>query len=162
MTLLDIAGSGMFSGSSQFSHVVGDILKLLGGSFLIGVISIALLVGVIVRSVFTGIRQSSLIDGASMLIRSVAYVIGLSLALLFVLVATTLLSLSALKTVLIALGIVFVAAFIARETFLFLVFKKFGKYIFYLTTLHRTGKVVYAYVKTENSNRGENPVEKTS
>jgi hypothetical protein len=162
MTLLDIAGSGMFTNSGQFLHVLGDVLKLLGGSLVIGILSIVLLLGLIVRSVLRGIRQASLVDGLNTLIRSVAYVIGIDLALLFVLVATTLFSISALKTVLIAAGIVFVAAFIARETFLFFILKKFGKYIFYLTTLHRTGKVVYAYVKPENSNRGENPFEKTS
>lgn len=162
MTLLDIAGSGMFSGSSQFSHVVGDILKLLGGSLLIAVLSITLFIGVIVRSVYAGIRQSSLLDGIGTLIRLAAYVIGLIIALLFVLVTTTLFSLPLVKVLLIAAIIVFAAAFITRETFLFLLIKRFGKYIFYLTTLHRAGKVAYNYVKTENHSTGENPVEKTS
>src|SRR5580698_11569217 len=113
MALLDIAGSGMFAHSGPVLHVLGDILKLLGGSLLIGILASTLLIGVIVRSVFAGVRNYSLIDGVSTLIRSVAYVIGLSLALLFLLVATTLFSISFLKVLLIAAGILCVASFIA-------------------------------------------------
>lgn len=155
MVILDVAGWGLFSGAPQFMQVLGDILKVLGGSLLIGFLAIGLFIGAIIRAVFAGIREQSLLHAGSTLFRLTTYGIGITVALFFVLVATALFSVSLLKVALIGLALVFVVAFIARETFLFLLLQRFGKYIFYLTTLHGAGKTIYTYVKTESSNPGE-------
>jgi hypothetical protein len=154
MIPLDITGATIATG---FFHALGATLALLGGSFLIIVYTFFALVGSVIFSVYKGIEHASFIHAFRVLLRAVTYLIGIGLALLFMLVATVLFSISFLKLFVIAIAIVFVAAFVVRETFLLLIFKRFGRYIFYLTTLHQTSKVVYNYVKTEKGAGGEGP-----
>ncbi|MFI5140521.1 MAG: hypothetical protein ACHQIM_22065 [Sphingobacteriales bacterium] len=151
MTLLEIAGNGLFEHAPDFFRVVATTFKLIGGSFLILLLALLSFAGIIARSVYIGILHSSFIRGFRTLIRATAYAIGVSLAMIFLLVASTFFSISGFKLFAIAFVIAFVVSFIARETFMFLLLKRFGKYIFYLTTLHRAGKVAYNYVKEENT-----------
>jgi hypothetical protein len=147
MTFLEIAGSGLHA---DFYCIAGAALKLIGGSFIILLLALMSFAGIIARSVYVGITHTSVVRGVRTFIRSISYAFGLGLALFFLLIAATFFNLSNLVLFISAMVIVFVASFIARETFMFLILKRFGKYIFYLTTLHRAGKVAYSYVKEEN------------
>jgi hypothetical protein len=147
--ILDISGSGLLQHASPVLHILGEAAKLIFGSFAILLFAIVSFVAVITRSVLKGVQTSSVLIAFRSLLRWVAYVIGISFALTFMLLVSTFFAVSFVKLLLISAVIALVVSFVAKETFWFLIFKRFGKYIFYLTTLHRASKVVYNYVKTE-------------
>ncbi len=156
MIPLDIAGTGLSIDTHTIFQVIGTTLKLIGGSFMIFILALLGFAAIVVRSFQQGIFHSSLMRGLQVLIRSTAYAIGAGVALMFMLLASTFFSVSFLNLFLVAILIAAVVGFVARQTFMFLIFKRFGKYILYLTTLHRAGKVAYNYVKTENNQNPNN------
>jgi hypothetical protein len=155
MIILDISGSGLFSQSNQFFTILGDSLKFAGGGFLVLLLTVISLFAIVGRSVYKGIEDASLITGIRTLIRLAGYAIGISIALIFMLGATIFFSVSFLKVLLISIAIALTVSFIARETFMFLILKRFGKYIFYFTTLQRISKVIYEIPKDKTPSSEE-------
>ena len=135
MTLLDISGSGLYSHSAQFFHALGMAFKLVAGSFFILLAALFSLVGIIGYSLYKGYQTSSILGGARTLIHLAAYTIGISIALLFALVAGMFFSIATAKLLFVTLVIAFAVSFVVRETFLFLILKRFGKYVMYFTVL---------------------------
>ena len=147
MTLLDIGGAG-FSG--EVFHVLGTALKLAAGS--IGILALAFFafIGVIFYSLYDGYQRQSVLEGARTLIHLTAYAIGASFALLFALVAGMFFSIAAAKLLFVTVLVGFAVSFVVRETFLFLVLKRFGKYLMYFTALRYVKETVYRNGQQEN------------
>ena len=150
MTLLDVSGTGLFSHSSEFFHVLGMGLKLVAGSFMIVLLAFTSLIGAVVYSFMRGYQTSSVLHGARTLIRMAAYAIGASIALVFALIAGLFFSLTVAKLLMVTVLIAFVVSFVVRETFLFLVLKRFGKYVMYFTVLQYAKEKVYDHAQQEN------------
>jgi hypothetical protein len=83
-------------------------------------------------------------------VQAVAYVIGISVALAFVMVSAMFFSVATIKLLFIAVLITFVVAFVVRETFLFLILKRFGKYVMYFTALRYIKENVYTNGQQQN------------
>ena len=149
MSLLDVSGSGLFSHSGDFSHALGLAVKFLGGSFMILLAALFSFIGVIIYSIYSGFQASSVLHGAKTLIHFTAYAIGITVALVFALVLGMFFSLTA-KLLFVTLLIAFAVSFIVRETFLFLVLKRFGKYLMYFTALQYIKEKVYNDGEQEN------------
>ena len=143
MIPLDISGASLFSNSSQFLHVVGIVLKLIAGSFGIILFTGVSIVAAVVYSVYKAAQNSSAIFGLRLLLRSVAYLTGVFFALLFIMVAAIFFSISFLKLLLVAALIGFISSFLVQEFILFFLFKRFGKYFFYITSLRQIHKTVF-------------------
>jgi len=143
MIPLDISGAGLFGQFPQFVHVVSEALKLVAGSFAIVLLTGILLVGAIVYSIYKAVQQSSVTLGLRLLLHYIAYVIGTFFALLFVLVAAVLFSISIVKALLIAGLIVLVSSFLVKEFILFYLFARFGKYLFYITSLRQIHQTIF-------------------
>jgi hypothetical protein len=150
MTLLDISGAGLFNHSSELLHVLGAIAKLIVGSFMIVALAAISFIGITVYSLSRGYRTSSIMLSAKTFVHATAYLIGASMALAFVMVATMFFHLAVFKLLFIALLITFAVAFLIRETFLFLVLKRFGKYVMYFTALQYIKEKVYTNGQQEN------------
>jgi hypothetical protein len=149
MTSIDISGTGLFSHTSQITHVFGAALKVVAGSVGIFILAFWLLIGIVIRSFYLAVTRRSVTRGAYSLLRSVAYGIGLILALFFVLFASVLFSIAWFKLLLVAVFITVVTAFIARETLIFLIIKRFGKYLFYFATLREIAQVISSHGNKE-------------
>ena len=150
MTLLDVAGSGLFSSSSSFLHVLGMAFKLVAGSLMILLVALFSFVAVIGYSIYKGYQTTSLLHGVRTLIQLGAYAIGMSIALLFALIAGLFFSITVAKLLFVAVLIAFAVAFVVRETFLFLILKRFGKYVMYFTVLQYAKEKVYDNAQQEN------------
>ncbi len=150
MSLLDVAGTGLFSHSADFFHALGMALKFLGGSFIILIAAVFSFIGVILYSIYSGIQTSSVLNGAKTLIHFTAYAIGITIALGVALVLGMFFSLTAGKLLFVTVLIAFAVSFIVRETFLFLVLKRFGKYLMYFTALQYIKEKVYNNGEQEN------------
>jgi len=142
MTLLDASGSGLFSRSSQITHVLGQFFKIIAGSAGILILAVWAFIAVIVRAVYVAVIHRSPLRGFYSWLRLSAYGIGLVLALMFMLVTSVLFSIAWFKLLFAAFLITVVVAFLARETFMFLIFKRFGKYLFYFATLREMHQVI--------------------
>ena len=147
MTLLDIGGAG-FSG--EVFHVLATALKLVAGS--IGILALAFFafIGAVAYSFYDGYKRQSILEGARTLIHFTAYAIGASVALLFALVAGMFFSIAAAKLLFVTVLVGFAVSFVVRETFLFLVLKRFGKYLMYFTALRYVKETVYPNGQQEN------------
>jgi len=150
MTLLDVAGQGLFSNSASFFHALGEVAKLAAGSFLILLMAFTSFIGAIVYALYRAYQTSSVLGAARTFVQLVAYVIGISLALTFVMVSVMFFSLAAVKLAFIAVLIAFTVAFVVRETFLFLILKRFGKYLMYFTALQYIKDSVYNNGQQQN------------
>ncbi len=150
MTLLDISGSGLFSHSSQILHVLGMAVKFAAGSFFILLAALFSFIGIIIYSFYKGYQTSSILNGARTLIQFAAYAVGISMALVFALVAGMFFSIATAKLLFVALVIAFAVSFVVRETVLFLVLKRFGKYLMYFTVLQYAKEKVYNHAQQEN------------
>ena len=150
MSLLDISNSGLFSHSADFFHALGMGVKFLGGSFMILLAAVFSFIGVIIYSIYSGFQASSVLHGAKTLIHFTAYAIGITVALVFALVLGMFFSLTAAKLLFVTLITAFAVSFIVRETFLFLVLKRFGKYLMYFTALQYIKEKVYNNGEQEN------------
>ena len=150
MTLLDVSGSGLFSNSAAFIHALGEVVKLAAGSFLILLLAFFSFIGIIIYSFYSGYKNMSILHGARTLIHGTAYAIGVSIALTFALVAGMFFSLAAAKLVFVTVLVAFIVAFVVRETFLFMLLKRFGKYLMYFTVLQRIKERVYTNGQQEN------------
>jgi hypothetical protein len=150
MTLLDVGGAGLFSHSGTLLHVLGMAFKLIAGSFMILVSAFFSLIGIVVYSIYKGYQTSSVLQGARTLIRLVAYAIGASVALVFALVAGLFFSIATAKLLFVTVLIAFAVSFVVRETFLFIVLKRFGKYVMYFTALQLIKEKVYNHGEQEN------------
>jgi hypothetical protein len=142
MTLLDISGTGLFSHSSQTNDVLPQVFKILAGSAGILILAFWSFLAIIIRSVYLAVLYRSPLRGFYAFLRLTAYGIGAALALVFILLASVFFSIAWYKILLIAVFITVITAFIARETFVFLIFKRFGKFLFYFATLREIGKVI--------------------
>ena len=149
MTLLDVAGSGLFANSSSFVHVLGMAFKLAAGSFMILLSVLFTFIGINVYSIYRGYQKASLLHGVQTLIQLGAYAIGISIALTFALIAGLFFSITVAKILFVAVLIAFAVAFIVRETFLFLILKRFGKYVMYFTVLQYAKEKVYDNAQQE-------------
>ena len=147
MTLLDISGSGL---TSEFFHLLGIVGKLAVGSLAILLLAVFSFVGIIIYSLARGYQTSSILGGARTFVHSVAYLIGISVALAFAMIATLFFSLAAFKLLFVSVLIAFIVAFVVRETFLFLVLKRFGKYVMYFTALQYIKEKVYTDGQQQN------------
>ena len=150
MTLLDVSGSGLFAHSGQFFHLVGLALKLVVGSLMILLTALFSFVAIIAYSLYQGYQTSSILGAARTLIQLAAYAIGISFALLFALVAGMFFSLAIAKLLFVTVLIAFAVSFVVRETFLFLILKRFGKYVMYFTALQYAKEKVYDHAGQEN------------
>ena len=150
MTLLDIGGSGLSMNSAGFLHVLGTVLKLAAGSVIILMMAFMSVIGSIIYSVYDGYQKQSILEGARTLIHFTAYAIGVSVALVFALVVGLLFSMTVAKLLFVAVLIAFTVGIIMRETFLFLVLKRFGKYLMYFTALQYIKETVYPNGEQEN------------
>lgn len=150
MTLLDISGAGLFSHSATFFHVLGMAFKLMAGSFMVMLLALFSLIGAIVYAVYRGYQATSVLHGVRTLIRFAAYAVGASVALMFALITGLFFSLGVAKLLFVTLVIAFAVAFVVRETFLFLVLKRFGKYVMYFTALQYAKEKVYEHAQQEN------------
>ncbi len=147
MTLLDISGSGL---SSEIFNVLGVIGKLAAGSIAIILLAVFSFIGIIIYSLSKGYQTSSVLGGARTFVHAVAYLIGISTALVFAMVATTFFSLAAFKLLFVSVLIAFTVSFVVRETFLFLILKRFGKYLMYFTALQYIQEKVYTNGQQQN------------
>jgi len=150
MTLLDISSTGFFSNSAGFFHALGEVAKLAAGSFMIVLFAFFSFIGVFIYSAYKGYQTMSLLEGARTLIHSVAYLIGVSISLVFALVAGMFFSLATAKLLFATVLIAFIVGFVVRETFLFLVLKRFGKYLMYFTALQQIKERIYTNGQQEN------------
>ena len=150
MTLLDIGGSGFFSNSAGFFQVLGTVLKLAAGSVMILMMAFMSVIGCIIYSVYDGYQKQSVLEGARTLTHFTAYAIGVSVALTFALIVGMLFSMTVAKLLFVAVLIAFTVGIIVRETFLFLVLKRFGKYLMYFTALQYIKEKVYTNGEQEN------------
>ena len=147
MTLLDISGAGLSSG---FFHVLGFIGKLAVGGMAIVLLAAFSFVAVTIYSLTKGYQTQSIMGGARTFVHAVAYLIGISAALAFAMVASMFFTLGAVKLLFISVLIAFAVAFVVRETFLFLVLKRFGKYVMYFTALQYIKEKVYTDGQQQN------------
>jgi len=150
MTLLDVAGSGLFNHSVGFFHIFGAIVKLAMVSFMILLLSVFSFIGAIIYSVYKGYQSASLLEGVRTLIHFTAYTIGLTIALTFAFVAGMFFSMATAKLLFVTMLIGFAVSFVVRETFLFLALKRFGKYLMYFTALQYIKEMVYTHGEQEN------------
>lgn len=152
MTLLDVSGSGLFSNSCQFLHIIGEVLKLAAGSLSILLVTIISFIVIVICSFFIGIRNNSLTHGFWSFMRLTGYLVGIAVAMAFVLIAALFTGISLFKLLVIAITMALIVSFVVREAFLFFVFKRFGKYILYFATLRRISKIVIEYGEEKNQN----------
>ena len=150
MSLLDIGSWGLFNHSAGFLHVLGTIFKLALGSAAILALTFVSFIGVIIYSIYSGFQKQSVLAGARTLIHTTAYAIGASVALLFALFTGMFFSIAAAKLLFVTLLVGFAVSFVVRETFLFLVLKRFGKYLMYFTALRYIKETVYRNGQQEN------------
>jgi len=150
MTLLDIAGSGLSGNSAPFFHVLAELAKLAAGSFLILLLAFSSFVGIAIYALYRAYQTSSVLGAARTFVQAVAYVIGICVALAFVMVSAMFFSVAAIKLLFIAALITFAVAFVVRETFLFLILKRFGKYVMYFTALQYIREKVYTDGQQQN------------
>jgi|GEM_PF-3094493 hypothetical protein len=150
MTLLDVAGSGLFSNSAPLFHALGEVAKLAAGSFLILLLAFTSFVSATIYALYRAYQTSSVLGAARTFVQAVAYVIGISVALAFVMVSAMFFSVATIKLLFIAVLITFVVAFVVRETFLFLILKRFGKYVMYFTALRYIKENVYTNGQQQN------------
>lgn len=154
MSLLDISSSGLFSHSGAVFHVLGALVKLVAGSFIILSLTVLSFIGVIIYALSKGYQSNSLTGGARTFVQGASYLIGAIVALMFVLVAGLFFTIAAFKLLFVAVLIAFTVAFVVRETFLFLVLKRFGKYVMYFTALQYIKDNVY-----NNGQQQQDPLE---
>jgi hypothetical protein len=152
MALLDISGTGLFSHSGQATHVLTEVFKILAGSAGILILAFWSLIAIVIRSIYMAVLYRSPFKGFYTFLRLTAYGIGAVLALVFILLAAVFFSIAWYKILLIAAFITVITAFIARETFMFLIFKRVGKFLFYFATLREIGKVI-----SNNGNEEKTP-----
>jgi len=150
MPLLDIAGSGLFHNSAGVLHALATILELAFGSAFILALTFFSFIGVIIYAVYRGYQTQSVLKGARTLIHAFGYAVGTSVALMFVLVAGLFFSIAVVKLLFITVLLGFAVSFVVRETFLFLVLKRFGKYLMYFTALQYLQEMVYPNGEQEN------------
>jgi hypothetical protein len=143
MIPLDVSGAGLFGSSSQFLHIVAEALKLIAGSFAIVLFTGVSIIAAVVFAIYRAVQRSSVTLGVRLLLRLAGYVAGAFIALFFALIAATIFSISALKLLLIAAVILFITSFLVQEFILFFIFKRFGKYIFYVASIKQIHKTIF-------------------
>jgi hypothetical protein len=149
MALLDIAGSGLFGYHGGFFHMLGSVFKLGAGGVAIFVLTIFGYIGSIIYSIYKGFEAKSILHGCRTLIQMTGYVMGASAALTFALVASIFFGIPALTLLFVTVVIGFAVSFIARETLLFMVLKKFGTYIMALTAFEWIKELVLNHGEQE-------------
>jgi hypothetical protein len=152
MVLLTVGGAGL---PAEILGFLGSVIGVIFAGFGIVTLAAFALVGIVVWAFLRGIGRTSIGFILRFLIKAAALIAGISAALFFVAISTAFFSLSFIKMMLVAVLVVLVVSAILRLIFMSFIFRRFGKYIFYLTTLHLLGKTAYEHVKQE-TNPGPN------
>jgi hypothetical protein len=149
MIIADIASAGLFKDGGGFFHVLGMVFKLGLGGVMIMLLTVFSYIGGAIYSVYKGYEARSVLHGGRTLIHVTGYVMGAGAALSFALVAGLFFGISALKLLFVAVVLGFAVSFITRETLLFVVLQKFGKYVMALSFFEWLRELVFTNGKQE-------------
>jgi len=145
MILLDISGWNLFTDHAAWTQFAFLILKLLTGTLLLLVFSIACLVLIGLNTVYQLVNRQSLAYIGRALVRKVALLGGAIAAFSFALLATMVFQLSFWVVLIVSGAILYATQYLFRKAIFFLLVKRFGRYILYLRSLRLIGQK-FAYV----------------
>lgn len=146
MMLLDINGWGVFSNNTELAQITLLLLKLLGGTVLVFLFSLASLLFIGLNTIRQILFQKSLALAGRSLIRRVALLGGAIAALSFALLASLVFQLHFATIFIASIVILFATQYLFRKAIFFLLLKRFGRYFLYLRSLRLIAqKLAYVF-----------------